>query len=373
MAALAWAGVPGMVHPAAAGWPPPPWMAHTSEALRVLPSVRREILHSRGLQLADGDGIVHPLQLADEGGDVLQILLGGLEVPDQVQGDVGKDQGAVLRQIHLPHQAALNLHPLEGLDPEVPLVHPLGIKAGAHQGGGDAVGGRGGVGVDKAPGVGGDGHIEEQGNLGGEIYPHSLEHPEEDLPAGGAVRVHAGGPGIALLGAVVVDGQVDPVPVGLGAVWEHPQGGHIHRHHRLGDKVRRGQHPLQIGVEEVVGILVGQEPGGLSLLPQGQAQGAGAADGVPIGPAVGEDEDVVQGQQALGGLLGGHGCPPCPSTSWRSFRMWAASQWSRRPGRPAPGCTAGRGPGPAPGEGTPRRTSSPRMTSLTSLWSRTLT
>ena len=46
MAALAWAGVPWMVHPAAAGWPPPPWMAHTSEALRVLPSVRRAVSYT---------------------------------------------------------------------------------------------------------------------------------------------------------------------------------------------------------------------------------------------------------------------------------------------------------------------------------------
>ena len=143
MAALAWAGVPWMVHP------PPPG-GRRRRGWRTRPGVEglavgaQGDLTLRGLQLADGDGIVH-LQLADEGGDVLQILLGGLEVPDQVQGDVGKTRVPFCAKSISLHQAALNLHPLKGLDPEVPLVHPLGIKAGVHQGGGDAVGGRGGV------------------------------------------------------------------------------------------------------------------------------------------------------------------------------------------------------------------------------------
>lgn len=170
----------------------------------------------------------------------------------------------------------------------------------------------------------------------------------------------------------MVDGQVDPVPVGPGAVWEHSQGGDIHRHHRLGDKVRRGQHPLQIGVEEVVGILVGQEPGGLSLLPQGQAQGAGAADGVPIGPAVGEDEDMVQGQQALGGLLGVMAVPLSLHVVEEFQNVGALLNGVVGLEDQLRGVPQGEGPAQLPAK-VPPADFSPRMTSLTSLWSRTLT
>lgn len=49
-----------------------------------------------------------------------------------------------------------------------------------------------------------------------------------------------------------------------------------------------------------MGVLVGQDPGGFSQLPERQAQGAGTADGVPIGPAVGEDQHLIQCRQPAG-------------------------------------------------------------------------
>ena len=81
----------------------------------------------------------------------------------------------------------------------------------------------------------------------------------------------------------------------------------------LGQKPRRGQDPLQIGGEKTVGVLVGQDPGGFSQLPERQAQGAGTADGVPIGPAVGEDQHLIQLPPA-GGRSGG--------LSWVASRLF---------------------------------------------------
>lgn len=134
---------------------------------------------------------------------------------------------------------------------------------------------RGGVGVNETAGVGGNGHIQEHGNFRGEGDRHGLEDPVEQLSAGGAAGVHTGLSTVSLVGAVVVDHQVDPVLVGPGAVREHAQGCHIHRHNMLGQKPRRGQDTLQIGGEKTVGVLVGQDPGGFSQLPERQAQGAG--------------------------------------------------------------------------------------------------
>ena len=88
-----------------------------------------------------------------------------------------------------------------------------------------------------------------------------------------------------------------------------------------------------------MGVLIGQHPGGLAQLAQGQAQGAGAADGVPVRAAVGEDEHVLHGQQTLGGLMVGHWSPPVSfrSMSLRSFKIWVplsmeSSAWNTSSG-----------------------------------------
>ena len=221
----------------------------------------------------------------------------------------------------------------------MPLVHPLGVKAGLHERSGDAVGVRRGVGVDEAAGVRGDGHIQQQGDGGGDAHAHLDQNAVQQLRAGGAVGIDPRLLGVALVGAVVVDGQVNAVGIGLAAAREHPQGGRVHRHDELRHELRRGQHALEIGGEEPVGVLIGQHPGGLAQLAQGQAQGAGAANGVPVRAAVGEDEHVLHGQQTLGGLMVGHWSPPVSfrSMSLRSFKIWVplsmeSSAWNTSSG-----------------------------------------
>ena len=50
------------------------------------------------------------------------------------------------------------------------------------------------------------------------------------------------------------------------------------------------------------GLLVGEDGRVLALLPEGLAQGRGAADGVPVRAFVGENEDVVLAAQQRGRL-----------------------------------------------------------------------
>ena len=100
----------------------------------------------------------------------------------------------------------------------------------------------------------------------------------------------------------MVDGQLYFVLPFLGAGGEEALAGDIHRHDVFGAEVRRSQHPVQIGGEEGGGVLVGEEPGGLALGAQGLAQGDGAAQSIPVGALVGEDEKAVPLQKPAAGL-----------------------------------------------------------------------
>ena len=70
-----------------------------------------------------------------------------------------------------------------------------------------------------------------------------------------------------------------------GAAREHARGGSIHSHDRILPEVLRCQHPGKVGVEQTVGVLIGENPCGLAQLAEGQTQGGSAADGVTIGAA----------------------------------------------------------------------------------------
>ena len=55
-----------------------------------------------------------------------------------------------------------------------------------------------------------------------------------------------------------------------------------------------------------------QNPGGFPQEPESPAQGGGAAQGVPVGPPVGEDQKPVMVPQEPGGFIPGqlHPAPP---------------------------------------------------------------
>ena len=129
----------------------------------------------------------------------------------------------------------------------------------------------------------------------------------------------------------MVNGQIDPVPIDLGVFRQQGQRGDVHADHMVGSEVLRGPELLGIGQEVLRGLPVVEEIGRPAQLPQSDAQCGGAADGVAVGAAVGQDQNVVIGAQQCGGLLCGHWGSSSPSercSSRRSMsrsisRMWA--------------------------------------------------
>ena len=95
----------------------------------------------------------------------------------------------------------------------------------------------------------------------------------------------------------MVDGQVNALPVGQGAVRQQAQRGDVHADHRVRDKPLRRSEPVQIACQQGGGVLIEQSIGGLAQLLQPAAQSSGAADGVAVGALVGQDQVVVMGAQ----------------------------------------------------------------------------
>jgi hypothetical protein len=124
------------------------------------------------------------------------------------------------------------------------------VNARLHQGGGNAVGGGGGVAVLEAPGIGGYGHVEGQGDFcrNGAPLPHDVIN---ELSAGGTAWVHTALLTKALVGGVVVDGQINaPFQPGLPLLGKEAPGRQVHRDHKGGLHLRRGQIGFQIGGKE---------------------------------------------------------------------------------------------------------------------------
>ena len=134
MAASASTRVPETVQPAAAAWPPPPARAHTFVAFRP-PLVRTDSLQPLR-QLPDGDGGLHPLNLSQEGGDILHILLSCARLVHEGQGHGGHSDFPALIAVHPLGEQPLHLEPRPALGAEVALVEgntsmPVSIRAAA--------------------------------------------------------------------------------------------------------------------------------------------------------------------------------------------------------------------------------------------------
>jgi hypothetical protein len=103
----------------------------------------------------------------------------------------------------------------------------------------------------------------------------------------------------------MVDPQLAFDCQGLKVPGQHIGCRHVHRHNGiaavgeiLGDVV---QQPAQT-IQRFGGV---QDPGLLAQLFQSQAQGSGAAQGIAVGTAVGQDGKIIMGQEKARGLSPG--------------------------------------------------------------------
>ena len=97
--------------------------------------------------------------MAHKGGDIFDIPLLGPYLGEHIQSQKDQRRFSSIPQFHPGGQQSLQFQPLEGLCPEMPPIDRIGVKAAVHQVGGDTVGGGGGIAVNKAAAVCGNGHI----------------------------------------------------------------------------------------------------------------------------------------------------------------------------------------------------------------------
>ena len=168
-----------------------------------------------------------------------------------------------------------------------------------------------GVGVDEAAAVGGHGHIEQRGGLGIQ-QTQRLGQLQDDLPAGGLVRLTEKPPGIACIGGMVVDAQV--YAPGRKALRIEILRRQVHRQHRVGLKAVRCDirchkgrvHGRHLGI--VVKIRRLAHPA------QDMTKGGGTAKRVAVRADMRQQQISVAVLQIVEGLIKRHhrrhvGCP----------------------------------------------------------------
>ena len=175
-----------------------------------------------------------------------------------------------------------------------------------HEGGGHPVGVGAGVGVGKAPRVGGHRHIQRRGHL--LIQPPSswaraqISSPQAALS--GSTQVFWAKN--SWLGWWSMARSIRPpcTPPRWGAAssrWPRPRSPPCPAHSPPG-------HTVPPGIPERIRVAsrLSSKPGGFPQPPQQLRQRHGAADGVPVGALVGENQVVVVLPQKAGGVLAVH-------------------------------------------------------------------
>ena len=197
-------------------------------------------------QLPEGGGGLDPLHLPEQGGELLAVRLRGTHlfyIPERGGAD---DHLALLIVVGALEQAALQLQPLAAFRLEAALVDLFEKVPVLHQLGGDPVGGGGGVAVDKAAAVGGDGQIQGLGNLPvHDLQPLSADAVDH-LTAGGGRGVQAEVGGVALIGGMVVDAELRLALIPRKLRGKQILRGNVHRHNVLRHIVLRGKIGLNI-------------------------------------------------------------------------------------------------------------------------------
>ena len=283
--------------------------------LTVAPAGPQGQLHRAGAQLPQGHTAVGPLHLRRQSAELLNIGVGGVQLLPQGQGDLHHHHPPGVEALHTRHHPGLHGQTHGALGAEQCLVDGGHVDAAVHQLCGNAVAAGGGVGVDEATGVRGDGHIQRQSHLRrqGRQLPEDIVH---DLAAGGAVRLQTRLTGEKLLRGVVVDGQSNAVLIGPGVLRQQRQRRNVHGDHIRRCKIRLRQIGGGIGGVGGRQLRVGQQIRRFAQRPQAAAQGGSGADGVAVGADMGEDQHLIHNRQPDGGFRSGHNrhllSPPDP-------------------------------------------------------------
>jgi len=160
----------------------------------------------------------------------------------------------------------------------------------------------GGVGKPEAAGVCGDTNVDGLGHTLVRLYLHIQQQLPNNLGTGCAVGLHQLPGSILPAGAVMVDPQIDAVFKAIVGPGQHIVRRHIHGDENipllrlgLGKALhQRGKQGRNIGIFENMGSL--------SHAPQTQTKTHGRANGVAVGLAVGQNDEIIPLQQPVGAI-----------------------------------------------------------------------
>ena len=156
-----------------------------------------------------------------------------------------------------------------------------------------------GVGKAEAARVGGHAGVQAGRNLRRKLHAHLGDQLGQQLGGCSRVVVHQRFVGVAAVGAVVIDAQVDMLGVILDiiVVAEQLDTSHVHRHHKGGGEAAVVHGDLHVIIHGRNGITA-QHSGGLAQVLQCLAQRSARADGIAVRVFVAQNQDVIGAQQA---------------------------------------------------------------------------
>ncbi len=243
--------------------------------------------------LDQDDGAARSLNLSGQSGQVVQIVRPSADCLNLPLGQQRGGDFALSRKAQSLKEQALRLKSDPGFGFKKNLVDRLAIQALLHAIGGGAMGLRGGVGVPETAGVCGHGGINALAK--GQIRRHFQQQSQlpDQLSYSGATGVQQNTVGITGVGGMMVHAQINFSPPALGALGQQIFVGDIHSKHGFRLKLRRGKQSVIQKAIFFRQLLVGLHPGGFAQPAQQAAQSGGGAHGIPVGPAMGQDQKAV--------------------------------------------------------------------------------
>ena len=250
------------------------------------------------LLLAQGQADLDALNGAGQTGQVFQLGPGHACGLDLVPGQADERTAVVVVKFQAFQRHPLGNDPRVGAALEQALVELFHIGTGLDERRRRAVGLRRRVAEPEAAGVGRHARVQAGGDLRRDLRAHLGDERRQQLGGGRRVVVHQRLIGIAAVGAVVVDAQIDVLSVipDVVALAKQLDTGHIHRHDERRAKAAVKHRDGHIVVHGWDGVAA-QHRGVFAQLLQGKAERRARADGIAIRVFMTQDQDVICSKQ----------------------------------------------------------------------------
>ena len=255
-------------------------------------------LEAAVLLLAQGQADLDTLDGAGQAGQILQLGTGHAGRLDLIPCQADQGAAVIVVELQTFQRHALRDNAGVGAALEQSFVEHLHIGTGLDQVGRRAVGRRRCVAEPEAPRIGRHARVQAGGNFRRDFRAHLGDERCQQFGRSRCAIVHQCLVGVAAVGAMVVDAQIDMLCIFLNVVAlpEELDAGHIHRHHKGRAEAavkHRDGHVAVHGRDRVAA----QHSCIFAQLLQGKAERRARADGVAVRVFVAKDQDVICSKQ----------------------------------------------------------------------------